>query len=163
MADFDFLLKYRVASSSEEDFDKGRSRKHLFVPLKPFALVEAENELGFRLPNELDELYSKIGYGFLFNNSDKDFNRLLSPDVVAQINLRQDQYEFDPDLEIYDNPDHIIFFEVNEGVYLTLDRTVKGKKSPVYYVRKKINESLEDFLRAYDKDPDYLNFQEDDS
>ena len=120
-------------------------------------LLEAENELGFRFPTELDEFYSKIGYGFFHNNIGQDFNRFLSPDVVATINLRQDQYEFDPDLDLYDDPNHLIFFEVNEGVYLTIDRSVKGDKSPVYYVMSKVSGSIEDFLKAYDKDPDYLN------
>ena len=157
MAIFDFLLHYRVASSQEDDLDKGRAWKHLFIPLKPFALLEAERDLGFRFPAELDEFYFKIGYGLFHNNIDKDFNRFLSPDVVAAINLREDQYEFDPDLDLYDDPNHLIFFEVNEGVYLTVDRTVKGDKSPVYYVMSKIADSIEDFLRQYDKNPDYPN------
>lgn len=157
MANFEFLSQYRVASSQEQDIDKGRAWKHLLIPLKPFALLEAENELGFRFPEELDEFYSKIGYGFFHNSSNQDFNRFLSPDVVAAINLREDQYEFDPDLDIYNDPSHLIFFEVNEGVYLTLDRSVKGDKSPVYYVMSRVSESLEEFLRQYDKNPDYLN------
>lgn len=157
MANFEFLSQYRVVSDRKEDIDKGRQWKHLFIPLKPFALLEAEEELGFRFPKELDDFYSKIGYGFFYNNSNRDFNRFLSPDVVAAINLRQDQYEFDPDLEIYDDPNHIIFFEVNEGVYLTLDRTIKGGESPVYYVMSKIADSIEIFLREYDKNIDYLN------
>ena len=157
MANFEFLSQYRVASSEEEALDKGRAWKHMFIPLRPFALLEAENELGFRFPAELDEFYSKIGYGFFHNNLQESFNRFLSPDVVAQIHLRQDQYEFDPDLELYEDQDHIIFFEVNEGVYLTIDRSVKGDKSPVYYVLTKVSDSLEEFLRAYDKDPEYLN------
>ena len=157
MANFDFLLQYRVASSQEDDLDKGRAWKHLFIPLKPFALLEAEHDLGFRFPVELDEFYSKIGYGFFHNNIDKDFNRFLSPDVVAAINLREDQYEFDPDLDLYNDSNHLIFFEVNEGVYLTIDRSVKGDKSPVYYVMSKISNSIEEFLKEYDKDSDYLN------
>lgn len=157
MANFDFLSQYRVASSQEEDLDKGRKWKHLFIPLKPFALLEAEHDLGFRFPAELDEFYSKIGCGFFYNNTDKDFNRFLSPDVVAAINLREDQYEFDPDLDLYNDPNHLIFFEVNEGVYLTIDRSIKGDKSPVYYINSKVSDSIEKFLREYDKDPDYLN------
>ena len=156
MANFEFLSQYRVVSSREEDIDRGRESKHLFIPVQPFDLLEAENELGFRLPSELDEFYSKIGYGFFYNNSNKDFNRFLSPDVLVEINLRQDQFEFDPDLELYDNPNHLIFFQVNEGVYLTVDRSVKGDKSPVYYVTSNISNSIEEFLKNYDEDPEYL-------
>ena len=156
MADFDFLKQYVTVDSKEENLEKGRSWKHLFIPLQPFDLLEAENELGYRFPDELSQFYSEIGYGFFYNTLDEDFNRFLSPDVVAEINLRQDQYEFDPDLNLYDNSDRTIFFEVNEGVYLTIDHSVKGKKSPVYYILTKITDSIEEFLRLYDNDFEYL-------
>lgn len=157
MANFDFLAKYKVASDKEQDINIGRPWKHLFIPVQPFELLEAENELGYRLPAELDAFYSEIGYGFFYNNSDKDFNRFLSPDILVEINLRQDEYEFDPDLDIYNNPDRIIFFQVNEGVFLTIDKNENNGSSAIYFVTDRIAGSLKDFLLKYDADPDYLN------
>ncbi|CEY48710.1 Uncharacterised protein [Streptococcus pneumoniae] len=49
-------------------------------------------------------------------------NRIMDPDTIADITLREGIYEFDPDLEgIYEEEDKLVFYEVNEGVYLTLD------------------------------------------
>jgi len=157
MANFDFLVKYKVASDQEQDMNIGRPWKHLFIPVEPFELLEAENELGYRLPEELDNFYLEIGYGFFHNNSDKDFNRFLSPDVLVEINLRQNEYEFDPDLDIYDEDDKIIFFQVNEGVFLTIEKSTNSSVSPIYYIKDKVADSLKDFLIEYDKDPNYLN------
>lgn len=157
MAEFDFLAKYKVASDREQDVNIGRPWKHLFIPVQPFELLEAENELGYRLPEELDKFYLEIGYGFFHNNSDEDFNRFLSPDVLVEINMRQDEYEFDPDLDIYNDPGKVIFFQVNEGVFLTIDKYSKSSTSAIYYVTDKIADSLKDFLLKYDKDPNYLN------
>lgn len=41
------------------------------------------------------------------------------------MNLREEYYQYDPTLEIFSLPfyeDKLIFFEVNEGVYLLVDR-----------------------------------------
>jgi hypothetical protein len=56
----------------------------------------------------------------------------------VEINLRQDEYEFDPDLDIYGDPDRIIFFQVNEGVFLTIDKASasNGINSSIYYLYK---------------------------
>jgi hypothetical protein len=136
MAEFDFLVKYKIPSDKEQDVDISRPWKHLFIPIQPFELLEAENELGYRLPEELDRFYLEVGYGVFHNNSDKDFNRFLSPDVLVGINLRQDEYELDPDLDIYDDPDRIVFFQVNEGVFLTIDKSSNGINSSIYYLYK---------------------------
>jgi hypothetical protein len=136
MAEFDFLVKYKIPSDKEQDVDISRPWKHLFIPIQPFELLEAENELGYRLSEELDRFYLEVGYGVFHNNSDKDFNRFLSPDVLVEINLRQDEYELDPDLDIYDDPDRIVFFQVNEGIFLTIDKSSNGINSSIYYLYK---------------------------
>lgn len=48
----------------------------------------------------------------------------------------------------------LIFFEVNEGVYLALDLN-NNDKSPVYYFDFKIADSLTDFLINMVKDTEY--------
>ena len=64
-------------------------------------------------------------------------NRIMDPDTIADITLREGIYEFDPDLEgIYEEEDKLVFYEVNEGVYLTLDLNTP-QQTPVYFLRLK--------------------------
>ncbi len=79
----------------------------------------------------------------------------MDPHSIAEITLREGYYEYDPDLEIYDDEDKLIFFEVNEGVYLTLDLT-SSPNTPVYYFNAKIADSIKDFMIKVDKDSEYF-------
>ncbi|TWK78744.1 Antitoxin YxxD [Bacillus paralicheniformis] len=51
----------------------------------------------------------------------------------------------------------LVFFEVGEGTYLTLDLDQEQENGicPVYYFEKKIATSLEEFLKKMDEEPDY--------
>ncbi len=154
MSEFKFLEAYKV---DKEDSNENREKKkHFFFPLKEQDVLELQNEIESIIPSELEELYLKIGYGFFHNNYKSDFNRLLSPDIVSLIFNREDQFEYDPDLEIYDDPNQLIFFEVNEGVYLTIDITNKKSLSPVYYFEDQVSDSIESFLENLDKNPEFL-------
>ncbi len=54
----------------------------------------------------------------------------MDPDTIADITLREGIYEYDPDLEgIYEEADKLVFYEVNEGVYLTLELNDNQKTS----------------------------------
>nr|GFB25952.1 hypothetical protein [Tanacetum cinerariifolium] len=110
MATFDFLKSYRLNS---KDVTPSADSKHVFYPVAIKDIIESESRLGFLFPDELDEFYKEVGYGFL-NHRDKrgNFNRFLPPASVADINLRVDPYENDPDLEVYDDPTKLIFFEL---------------------------------------------------
>ncbi|MCM3539097.1 hypothetical protein [Priestia endophytica] len=81
---------------------------------------------------------------------------MLGPHSVADIRLREGIYEYDPDLDdIYEEEDELVFYEVNEGVYLTIDLKNK-KQSPVYYLGTKIADSFGEFLEKMNKDTDYF-------
>lgn len=154
MSNLDFLKQYRLRS--ETDLRERDKMKHFFFPLLKRDIIELENKINTLIPKELEELYLSVGYGFFHNGYKSDFNRLLPPDIVGLIMLREEQYEFDPDLEIYDDPDQLIFFEINEGLYLTVNLTNKQDKSPVYYFEDQISDSIETFLRELDANPEYL-------
>lgn len=80
----------------------------------------------------------------------------MDPDTIADITLREGIFEFDPDLEgIYEEDDKLVFFEVNEGVYLTLDLN-NPNQSPVYFFDIQIASSLEEFVRKIDEDSEYF-------
>lgn len=111
-------------------FDFVKNGKHKFINLQEDELLNTEARLGFDFPNELREFYLEVGYGFIKGRNSNAINRIMGPDTVADINLREDIYEFDPDLVgIYEEEDRLIFFEVNEGVYLTLDLNIT-KRTP---------------------------------
>ncbi|PAF34165.1 SMI1/KNR4 family protein, partial [Terribacillus saccharophilus] len=132
-------------------FDFIKFGKNKFFRLEENELLEAEERLGFALPSELRAFQLQVGYGFILGGNHA-INRMMDPDTIADIKLREGIYEFDPDLDgIYEENDRLVFFEVNEGVYLTLGLTT-NKQSPVYYFDTQIAESLEDFLREVNKD-----------
>ncbi|ASB87999.1 hypothetical protein S101395_01489 [Bacillus sonorensis] len=92
-------------------FDFIKNSKHAFYALKENDLTEAEGRLGFSFPNELREFYLEIGYGFIRSNNGSAINRLLDPHTIANITLREDIYEFDPDLDdIYEDEDRLVFY-----------------------------------------------------
>ena len=67
---------------------------------------------------------------------------------LQDINLRIGDFEYDPDLEIYDeiyNDDKLLFFEVNEGVYLAIDKIEHNEKNAIYYFGNIEKETKMDF------------------
>lgn len=136
-------------------YDFMKFGKNKFFGLEEKELLEAEKRLGFELPSELREFYLQVGYGFI-TGENNGINRMMDPCTIADITLREDIYEFDPDLDgIYEEDDRLVFFEVNEGVYLTLGLNT-NKQSPVYYFDTQIAESLEGFLRKINSDIEYF-------
>ncbi|MCC5803740.1 SMI1/KNR4 family protein [Rossellomorea vietnamensis] len=137
-------------------FDFIKHGKHKFIKLQNKELFDAEKRLGFGLPDELREFYLEVGYGFIKGSNEDAINRLMDPDTIADITLREGIYEYDPDLDgIYEEEDKLVFFEVNEGVYLTLAIDTSNQ-SPVYFFDTQIAASLEGFLRKIDDDAEYF-------
>ncbi|MEK4442194.1 MULTISPECIES: SMI1/KNR4 family protein [Niallia] len=137
-------------------FDFVKNDKHKFIRLQENELLDAEERLGFELPNELRDFYLEVGYGFIKGSDGNAINRIMDPDTIADITLREGIYEFDPDLEgIYEDDDKLVFYEVNEGVYLTLDLNTP-QQTPVYFFETQIAGSLEEFIRKVDEDAEYF-------
>nr|WP_309545312.1 SMI1/KNR4 family protein [Virgibacillus dokdonensis] len=82
-------------------------------------------------PNDLKQLYLEVGYGFIKGQSANAINRILGPGAVADIRLKEGIFEFDPDLDELFDEDKLIFFELNEGVYISLD--LQLVINPIYY------------------------------
>ena len=116
-------------------------------------IVNAEKYMKIQFPNDLKNFYMEVGYGFV-KNEEGAINRLIDPLGCADIRLRTDIYEYDPDLEMYETfeEDKLIFFEVNEGVYMSIGLT----DEKIYFTDKLIAESLSDFLEKI-VNPDYWN------
>lgn len=154
MSNFLFLNEYRVQNETQNnDLD------NIFYPLSQDDIKKAEIEFGYELPTELKEFYLQIGYGF-FHKAQGDINRLIDTTSLFQINLKQDEFEFDPDLEVYDdlyNGEKLLFFEVNEGVYLAIDKIAENGKNKIYYTDSKISDSLEEFIKSFLNNPELIN------
>jgi len=137
-------------------FDFIKNSHHKFFKLQENELMVAEERLGFAFPNELKNFYLEVGYGFIKGNNVDSINRIMDPDTIADITLREGIYEFDPDLEgIYEEEDKLVFYEVNEGVYLTLDLSA-SQQTPVYFFEAKIANSLEEFIGKINQDTEYF-------
>ncbi|USK79408.1 SMI1/KNR4 family protein [Peribacillus frigoritolerans] len=139
-----------------DKFDYIKNSNHKFFPLKEKDLIKAEERIGFKFPPELREFYLEVGYGFFKGNNENSISRLMDPDTIADITLREGIYEYDPDLEgIFEEADKLVFYEVNEGVYLTLDLNDTQRNS-VHFFDNKIAVSLESFIKKVDEDNEYF-------
>ncbi len=114
--------------------------------------IEAvEQRLGTKFPAELRQFYLEIGYGFANRNETTTFQRIIDPESAVDLNLREDFYEHDPDLDMYDEREGFIFFEVVEGLYFEVRWGIPDA-SPVYFMDIRISDSLQAFLDHLDKD-----------
>ncbi|GHT15446.1 SMI1/KNR4 family protein [Bacteroidia bacterium] len=151
---YGFLINYKVGSVSSDN-----ELANIFYPIQRDNIELAEEKLGYKLPLDLKNFYQEIGYGF-FHREQGSINRLLSPLQVAQINLKEGIYEADPDLDVYDDiykNEKILFFEVNEGLYLAIDKENHNGNSSVYLFDKKISDSLKAFIKEFTNNPDLIN------
>ena len=100
------------------------NEKNDLLPLTKEDVDNAEKDMNIKIPKELKEFYINYGYGNINDMNFSCFNRLLAPSQCADVRLGRDYYKYDPELESYKSDELIynrmIFFEVNEGSYLTI-------------------------------------------
>ena len=136
--------------------DENTNTKHTIYTIDSNLISEVEKFI--IIPKELKNFYIEFGYGFFHVESDSSF-KLMSPEEYQQINLKQDFYEFDPALEIYDNlynDTKFLFFEVVEGTYLAIDKEDCNGKNAIYYFDERIANSLEEFIIKFDTERTYF-------
>lgn len=153
MADFEYYRQFILKENKSNPL-----LRHNFFSVSKEDIDVAEKSLGFCLPQGLVDFYLQIGYGFMFTHEEYTFNRLLHPSTIVAIQLREDQFEADPDLEIYDDISKIIFYQVNEGIYLTMDHS--KETSGIYYFENRIAESFYDFIIKLEQDSSYFESYE---
>lgn len=127
------------------------NEKHKFYPLEAKEIEAAERRLGTNFPAELRQFYAEIGYGFANRNETTAFQRIIDPDSAVDLHLREDFYEHDPDLDMYDEREGFLFFEVVEGLYFEV-RWDTVDASPVYFMNTRISDSLQAFFEQLDCD-----------
>lgn len=148
---FNFLKEYVVVDRSARS-----KQKSIFYPLPKEEIAEAEDLLKMQFPKELKRFYEEIGYGFLKTNKTL-INRFMDPFSVVDFRLRQDIYEYNPNLDDVDDDESLVFFEVSEISFLTIKFKQENElgQCPIYYGSTKIADSLEEFLIKMEGDPDY--------
>ena len=127
--------------------------KFYLVTLKE--INELEKALGLKVPEELKDFLLEIGYGFI-NGSENNINRIMDTDSIRDFRLRKGDFEFYPDIEIYDEYEDgkLIFFEGSESALISIELT-DDNSSNIFYYDVKIADSLEEFFIKIKEDDNY--------
>ena len=136
------------------DFLK-RNSKNKFYPVRIEEINKVEKELKLKIPKELKKLLLEIGYGFI-DGSEYNINRIMGPYSIRDFRLRQGDFKFYPDIEIYDEYEvgKLIFFEGCESSLISIELT-NNDVNEIYYYDVKIANSLAEFLIKIQQDDDY--------
>lgn len=119
---------------------------HQLYPLTKDEIKNSESKLGIMFPKLLREFYLEIGYGFI-GSEVGNINRIMDPESVLDFRLRQNDFEFYPDIEIYDEfeEDKMIFLEANESVLISIGFG-SDNSGKIYYYDEEISKNLGEFL-----------------
>ncbi len=103
-----------------------------FYPVKVEEIDELEKKLNLIVPKELKDLLLGIGYGFI-KGSENNVNRIMDTDSIRDFRLRKGDFEFYPDIEIYDEYEDgkLIFFEGSESALISIELTDDNKMQQV--------------------------------
>jgi len=131
------------------------NEENSFYQVTENEIKEVEKELNLKFPKELVNFYIEVGYGFI-KGSEFNINRIMDPYSVRDFRLRVNDFEFYPDIEIYDEFENnkLIFFEGSESALMSIELNEKNSSS-VYYYDIQIAISFEEFLRKIEENDKY--------
>lgn len=131
------------------------NQENNFYPVTENEIKEVEKELDLKFPKELVNFYLEVGYGFI-KSSEFNINRIMDPYSVRDFRLRVNDFEFYPEIEIYDEFENnkLIFFEGSESALMSIELN-ENNRSSVYYYDIQIATSLEEFLRKIEENDKY--------
>ncbi|WEZ06997.1 SMI1/KNR4 family protein [Priestia flexa] len=131
------------------------NQENSFYQVNENEIKEVEKELDLKFPKELVNFYIEVGYGFI-KGSEFNINRIMDPYSVRDFRLRVNDFEFYPDIEIYDEFENnrLIFFEGSESALMSIELN-ENNRSAVYYYDIQIATSLEEFLRKIEENDKY--------
>ena len=92
-----------------------------FYPVKSADIQRAESNMGIIIPEALTQFYLSVGYGFLTTNK-HNINRIMDPGSVEEFFLGTGQFQNSDGVELFGNytKDKLVFFEVNESLFLSM-------------------------------------------
>jgi antitoxin YxxD len=150
--DFSVFMQYIFTNPDADIW----SNRHVFFPVDKDEITEAEKRLQRRLPIELRNFYCSVGYGFLCNGKSFNVNRIISPIEIADFYDGINDYVGDIRIEDNISKDQLIFFEVSAQAFITIDASRPNENQcTIFYNKKKIANSLMEFLEKMDKQVDY--------
>ena len=125
------------------------NEKNTFYPVKTEAIHKAEANMGIIIPDDLKMFYLNVGYGFL-ETSRHNINRIMGPGSVEEFYLGTGQFKNSEEVEIigHYSKDKVVFFEVNESLFLSMGIT-KLNKGKIYYYDEVIANNLSEFFDSY--------------
>ncbi|ADC51498.1 hypothetical protein BpOF4_17285 [Alkalihalophilus pseudofirmus OF4] len=131
------------------------NEENTFYSVSKDEIKEVEKELNLIFPRELVNFLNEIGYGFI-KGSEYNINRIMDPYSIRDFRLRVNDFEFYPDIEIYDafENDKLIFFEGSESALMSIELN-KSDTNPIYYYDIKIADSLKEFLSKIEINDQY--------
>lgn len=136
------------------DFIK-ENKENRFYPVTKSEIEEVEKTLKFKIPKELIDFYLEVGYGFM-KGSEFNINRIMDPYSIRDFRFRMNDFEFYPDIEIYDEfeDNKLIFFEGDESTLISIEVN-DTDENPIYYYDMQIATSFTEFLQKIEKDDKY--------
>ena len=123
-----------------------------FYSVNADEIIEAETKMGIKMPNSLKIFYKEIGYGF-FKKRKNFVNRIMDPIDIACFMYGNEEYEY-VDKSIYNLDGKIVFLNIQDEDFLTIDSGDQGKEC-IYYFGKVIANSLTEFIAKAMDDPNY--------
>ena len=131
---------------------------HQFHPLTKDEIKNSESKLGIIFPKLLRKFYLEIGHGFI-GSEVGNINRIMDPESVLDFRLRQNDFEFYPDIEIYDEfeEDKMIFFEANESALISIGFG-SDNSGKIYYYDEEISKNLGEFLEKLLEDDTFYYY-----
>lgn len=157
---FSYFEQYKLREELFEGNGVGTVMKyphHFYTPYPEDLPKALETFVPF--PAELKAFYEQVGFGFMHRRKGK-VNRLLDPVSLILVNLRRDECRYDKVLErtlaCYDINRQLLFFQLNNGEYLAINRIETNGCNPIFYKGQKLSDSLLKLLTDYDKNKDYL-------
>ncbi|MGG0658095.1 SMI1/KNR4 family protein [Rummeliibacillus pycnus] len=131
------------------------NKENSFYLVTESEIEEVEKKLNLKMPNELVNFYLEVGYGFI-KGSEFNINRIMDPYSIRDFRLRINDFEFYPDIEIYDEfeSNKLIFFEGNESALMSIELN-NNNENPIYYYDIQIATSLSEFLRKIEENDKY--------
>ena len=132
------------------DFIKA-DKENSFYPVTESELEEVEKVLNIKIPNELVNFYLEVGYGFI-KGSEFNINRVMDPYSVRDFRMRMNDFEFYPDIEIYNEfeENKLMFFEGSESALMSIELN-ENSGNPIYYYDIQIATSLTEFIRKIEE------------
>ncbi len=127
-----------------------------FYPVKSADIQRAESNMGIIIPEALTQFYLSVGYGFLTTNK-HNINRIMDPGSVEEFFLGTGQFQNSDGVELFGNytKDKLVFFEVNESLFLSMGITKKNK-GKIYYYDEMIANDLNEFFEKYLGNEEYF-------